>query len=117
MFVDEKQHGEAKPVQVGTLRLSTAIRIGAQKRPWIKDSWRGCALRAACDGVGERDAGHEIAQGHWPFLAQKASDLGWIDPRDGDKNYWGEGSFLISRLDAYGWPREKIADWIEAQGY
>ena len=106
MFVDEKAVGEPKPIQVGTLKLSTAIRIGASKRPQIRgrffNSKGSCALGAAWEGMG---FGSEDE--HWMIYATVCPKLGIPVPL-GEK---------ISAMNDRGKTREQIADWLESQGY
>lgn len=95
------------PVRKGTLKLSEAIRIGARMRPQGRSgAWAqyhegtSCALMAA----------HEAITGEYT----------------GETNYWGTAEQLaphtiiekVWRLnDTERWSRERIANWLESEGY
>ena len=89
-----------------TLKASLAIRIGAalrpqcQKTPFICDG--SCAIGAWFEGMGYGSTMRE-------FKAKDGYNLFWrevgMDPAQ-----------LSIRNDRHGWTRERIADWLEAQG-
>lgn len=88
--------------QVGTLRLSEAIRRGAKIRPQCKHYYEykgaSCALGAAAEAVwGDRGAG-------WPerFIDEFGITL--------------ELFHLIGAKNDSGMTREQVADWLESQG-
>ncbi len=117
MFVDEKQQGEAKPVQVGMLKLSQAIRIGARMgkqircKPYIVGT-NSCALGSAMLALGMNDAtykGHYGTTGLEKLHPQAFEALNAFSRKVG---------FPIQHANDYqGWTREQVADWLESQGY
>lgn len=87
---------------VGTIKLSEAMRIGAKIRPQAFLNYfidgKSCALSAAYEGV----TGHPWSPARW------AVERGV--PEDIVREILGMND--ISRMS-----RERIADWLEAQGY
>lgn len=108
MFVDEKAHGEAQPVKVGTLRLSQYMRIGAQLRPQTRGKFfskgGSCAWGAAYEGK----AGEPL-----PRFVDHGVVMNTIFPEYRDQ---GLRFGVVARNDR-GDTRESIADWLEAKGY
>ena len=106
MFVDEKTRGEPKPTQVGKAKLSTAIRIGARKRPQARLAYfeRGasCAFGAAWEGIG--GSYHDPV---WGLAGKLMKHFGIAQ----------EVGQAVVRMNDSGESREAIADWLEAQGY
>lgn len=117
MFLEHKEHGEAVPVKVGTLKLSEAIRIGiGMSRPtkdigieaWVTNKngeCFACVIGAAYLGIG----GGSEDFGHISTLSTR----------------WLSEKFGVSRDDAqdvhlgYEWrgqTREEIAGWLESKG-
>lgn len=105
MFVDEKAAGEKQPVQVGKLKLSAAIRIGAKKRPQCNGHFfaegGSCAIGAALEALtglsnfeDDRVPSPETA---WPEMRHLSGKV--YDMNDG------------------GFTREEIADWLESKGF
>lgn len=91
--------------QVGKLKLSEAVRIGAKKHPQTNYYFRRgatCFWGAAAVGYGASD---EQIVPH----AEKLHTA-YVTRRDMD---WSQ---LMIRSDG-GEAREQIADWLEAQGY
>jgi len=105
MFVDEKAAGEAQTAEQKNrkLKLSEAIRIGARLRPQCRETffWRGasCALGAAAEAIG----GYTDER----FPTDWESFFGAPDDIIGQ---------VIVRNDC-GHTRERIADWLESNGY
>lgn len=115
MFVEEKSKGEVPDFKLGTLRFSTAIRIGAKLRPQttgrLFKEGASCAIGAA----------YEALYGEPPREA-------WLDNID-DANATLSSCWMrvmdvfqratysdIGSKNDGGWTREAIADWLEAQG-
>jgi hypothetical protein len=90
--------------QVGTLKLSDAIRVGARKTPKCAGMFfqgrATCAIGAAWVGIG---GGADDARGCFNFALSLK-----VPP--------GMKSEIYHRNDS-GQSREQIADWLEAQGY
>lgn len=96
--------------KVGTLRLSDAIRIGAKLHPQghsaLYENGKTCALGAAFVAtfgrvpapIGAAEPDYMRLYATYPALRKLKRDI------------W-------NRNDGYGWTREQIADWVEAQGY
>jgi hypothetical protein len=106
MFVDEKQQGEAKPVQIGTLKLSEAMRIGARLRPQgftaglvREGDGTSCALQAAAEGK----TGRFLV---WTNECARALGI---------EEWLMEKIYFLNDVER--WSRERIADWLESQGY
>lgn len=113
MFVEHKEVGEIATAPAKTLKLSEAIRIGAQIRPQCSvefyDDGKSCALGAALEAIGKRDEAmsyraNEVA---WPYE--------WISkyfvlPEDFDELK------DVGYLNDEGLSREQIADHLEAKG-
>ncbi len=115
MFVEHKEQGEVKEAPAKTLRLSEAIRIGASMRPQTKPGECGpfsrghsCALGAAYEAIGGQYSGTMSTTPVCDALAA----LGMFGTREDEL----VGSIIIKN-DHGGWTRERIADWLEAQGY
>lgn len=104
MFTDEKAKGEVPDFKLGTLRLSTAIRIGSKIRPQCRGSFfrdgGSCAVGAALEAVfGVNDFFDEKVRSPervWPGVR-------WIRV------------YLMN--DDSTMTREQIADVLEWQGY
>lgn len=96
--------------QVGKLKLSEAIRIGAKMKPkqgacyWSRDEDSCCALGAAAFGAGWTGYGEigmvAFIASHFQIPCDIENEIHWRNVMRGD-----------------GWTREKIADWLESQGY
>lgn len=106
MFLDEKPQGEVTVTPAKTLKLSEAIRIGAQRTKQCRghyiDGDRACVYGAAAIGMG---GGVELA--------------GLLHVRSIEENraftrVHGRGIMLAN--DA-GMSREQIADWLEEHGW
>ena len=99
---------EVKPPehQVGKLKLSEAIRIGAKMKPQafsrFQDNLSSCALGAAFDALG----GYDTVGSEWVdyFLKEFSVSLKLL--RD-----------VILLNDTHHKSREQIADWLESEGY
>lgn len=105
MFLDDKPQGTpaVEPVKVGTLKLSTAIRIGAKIRHQCRGNYYvsggSCALGAAKEAIGAKDdSALQEAMG----ISHKERTV-----------LFGQ---IIDKNDG-GWTRERIADWLESRGY
>lgn len=117
MFVDEKSVGEKQPAQMGYLRLSEAIRIGSKLRHQCTGEMfkhgGSCAIGAAYEAV----FGHPGESANM-FGASEQSALMerlWkVIPIPSDLNPIED--IGMDRNDN-GWSRERIADWLESQGY
>lgn len=111
MFVDEKAVGETAEQKNRKLKLSEAIRIGAQYRPQCQGAWfssdGSCALGAAYEalhGYGNI-AGFQRIDNHGNNL---------MEALGAPPSFLGE---ITWRNDHAGMTREQIADWLEAKGY
>lgn len=108
MFVDEKQQGEVQVPKLGTLKLSTAMRIGAQMRPKCMGAFfsqgGSCAWGAAYEGA----TGHPLPKGITHGL-----EIGRVFDKYRDIDF----RFKIVSMNDSGQSREQIADWLESQGY
>lgn len=117
--MDESVIKHLKQPQVGTLKLSAALRIGASLRgqcfmEWYSPDGRSCALGA----IAEASYGHRKVDGNALMETYPALNRTVDMPVD-DKGFSERDSLLgvIHRLNDFGWPREQIADWLESQGY
>lgn len=108
--MDESVVKEFEQQQVGTLKLSQAMRIGARMRPQTRAGClfvdgASCALGAAYEGLTGKTCGtseyHKVRQA---FPA--------VNGKDGLNNL----GFQIARKNDRGWTREAIADWLESKG-
>jgi hypothetical protein len=102
MFLKTEERPAGEVQQVGRLRLSEAIRIGAKLRPQCRETFfqhgRSCALGAAVEAItGKASADF---QGSWEKFFNAPDEV--------------FGPILI-RNDS-GEPRESIAAWLESQG-
>lgn len=105
MFVEEKAKGEVPDFKLGTLRLSTAIRVGAKIRPQCRGHFfadgGSCAIGAALEAVfGVNDFFDErikSPESVWPGVRS------WVR--------------IYIMNDDKNMSREQIADWLEGQGY
>lgn len=99
----EQWEQEQNASRVGTLKLSEAIRIGARLRPQCKRSFfyygKSCAIGAAIEGIGLKDA--DLVRVLRTRFA-KAWDSGVLNK--------------VYAMNNSGQTREQIADWLEAQG-
>ena len=105
--MDESIVRHLEQQQVGKLKLSEAMRIGARLRPQCCSGdlfvgGKSCAVGAAMEAIGvpytENMGSYSPAAEYWPFLP----------------TLFG----VITDLnDSQFCTREKIADWVEAQGY
>lgn len=104
MFVDEKTQGEVKPVQVGTLKFSTAVRIHGYGEP---DDYKDCVLgRAYAAFHGHRKNEGKVSDMRNYRLAV-AEDFGVpLQAADAAENMCMSGK-----------SPSQIADWLESQGY
>lgn len=98
--------------QVGKLKLSDAIRIGAKLRPQCEcelfADGGSCALGAAYEGItGQTCESHEYSRVINAFPALRRVSGGGM-------NNLG---FSISSRNDSGETREQIADWLESQGH
>ena len=108
MFVEEKAKGEVPDFKLGTIRLSTAIRIGSKLRPQCTGRlFRGgasCALGAAAEALG------------MPY--QEGADFNPVP-----NHIWDvfravpKMEEIYARNDSGKYTREQIADWLESEGY
>ena len=106
---------EVKPAeqQVGKLKLSDAIRIGAKIRPqcfgYLFKNGGSCALGAAFEGL----YGYPLPEG-------SGFDTALMD-KGGEWFYFIHPSYeifdeIVRRNDQYGQTREQIADYLESIG-
>lgn len=127
MFVEEKTQGEAPPVKVGMLKLSDAIRIGARLRPQGRETLfsngKSCALGAAYEAV-YGDPGRDAGFPDLPHDARNKDDVFGqrLDESFPALNTRLGGGFRVKdqvwrKNDNERWSREKIADWLESQGF
>lgn len=108
MFVDTqaRPQGETAEQTNRKLKLSEAIRIGATKRPQCKghffDGVGTCALGAAAEARGWKPKLNSVfGVSPYTFLPESKGTLGGT----------------ISVMNDCGESRERIADWLEAQGF
>jgi hypothetical protein len=98
--------------QVGKLKLSEAIRIGARIRPQCTGRWfsdgKSCVIGAAIEGAGWREEAQKYEQ------VEHVSPWHWLEVRFGSVPY-AVVDQMWRKNDA-GKSRESIADWLEAQG-
>lgn len=103
--MDESIVKQFEQQQVGKLKLSAAIRIGAKIRPQAFGMYcsegRTCALGAALEAI-NRDPKPLNGSG----LIAATEPLGISL----------ELASQVSRRNDSGWTREAIADWLEAKG-
>jgi hypothetical protein len=103
-----RESSEATPT-----KLSQAIRIGASKTPWCKGSYyhngATCAFGAAAVGFGASGE-KEIYARAGDLHSNLTSDAGGAFIR-------AHGYNDIASMNDKGMTREKIADWLESQGY
>lgn len=105
MFVEHKEQGEVTEAPAKTMKFSEAVRIGAKLRPQAFDwsSVESCVLMAAYEGH----------YGHMPknwTVVNRFLDEVYKIPDD----ISGEA---MQRNDNDRWTRERIADWLESQGF
>lgn len=114
MYVEHKEAGEVTEQPAKVLKLSDAIRLGAKMHPQgfegSFENGRTCAIGAAYVGMfGEpRVPPNSIFLTGDAVSKLKAAGI------------WPEGldSTTVWRMnDGNRWSRERIADWLEAQGY
>lgn len=112
MFVEHKEIGEVSEAPADTMKLSRAIRIGAAKRPQgfggvliQRDMGTSCALLAAYE------AENGYPSNHARFESPNLTD--WANKRFGEK----VRAMAMAKNDTEHWSRERIADWLEVQGY
>ena len=90
--------------QVGTIKLSEAIRIGMLRRPQCSRAFfangRSCAIGAAYEGLFGTPEGFSARRLYSAF------------PRIPGR-IWAQ---IITQNDGLDKSREQIADWLEAQG-
>ena len=119
--MDESVVKEFEQQRVGKLKLSEAIRIGANLHPGKGTEYHdGCTLHCAALAVGEKSG--TDAPKHWPML-DAPCPVRWKDPTGlrPDLNMLSLRTF-ISYLNGFTsgrgafWPREQIADWLEEKG-
>jgi hypothetical protein len=106
--------------QVGKIRISEAMRLGAMQTPqafgtlfepqttgfwlWKKTVTATCAMGAALHAVGNI----YLYQDHWfPVLMRPAAC-----PACGQRNSTVENT-IMHLNDSHEWSRERIADWVE----
>jgi hypothetical protein len=105
MFLKTEERPAGEVQQVGRLKLSAAIRIGAKIRPQCRHFFyfegRSCAMGAAYEGQ----------------TGKKAEGIFWIEPFI---SMWPEAKALFREIarrnDDRGESRESIADWLQSQG-
>ena len=111
--MDESVIKHLEQQQVGTLKLSAAIRIGAMMHPQGVGSYfydgKTCAIGAAYFGCGltgaPRPAMAEEFQSRIPTSIEA------------ERVFTHEVGRSISQANDDGWTREQIADWLEKKGY
>lgn len=100
--------------QVGVLKLSDAIRVGARLRPqcsgWAFISGKSCALGAAYEGR----TGHACSPEAWEELSRVVPE-GYR--YDASGLTWGPVGYEIVKRNDSGQTREQIADWLQSKGY
>lgn len=109
MFVEHKEVGEVTEAPAKITKMSQAIREGCKHHPKaIGSSFDGvgtCAIGAAYVGVFGR------TETNYATCWLKLDKAG----------VWPDGDFLPGLIhgknDWQGWSRERIADWLEAQGH
>ena len=111
------------------MKLSEAIRAGAEKRPQSKynffsiadngETVGSCALGAAYEAIFNITTNDEIDAGR---VAELEDITGIYDfevyenhPVTQEEHHLD--NIIISLNDAYQWERERIADWLESIGY
>jgi hypothetical protein len=108
MFTEHKEALEVAEQPANTLKLSEAIRIGARIRPQCRGSFfregGSCALGAAYEAITGRVL---------PEYAD-ATSLHGVVPHMRDHNFRFS---IVRKNDGDRWTRERIADWLEAQGF
>lgn len=115
MFVEEKAKGEVPDFKLGTLRLSTAIRIGSKLRPQttgrLFQAGASCAIGAAYEALyGEPP--QEVWRENIDDANAPLSEC-WTRVLD----VFPQATFSsIGIKNDNGWTREAIADWLESQG-
>lgn len=95
--------------QVGKLKLSDAIRIGARIRPQ--------AFHAFCTEGGSTCAIGAAAHGMQPWLTDRIKIEQAAVILANGRTIAQEIYIAITRRNDRGQTREQIADWLEAQGY
>lgn len=108
MFVEHKEALEVteSPAKIG--KMSGDMRLGSAVRPQARQYYfadgLSCAIAAAFEG----------ANGRPPDFPRDGSPERWAINHYGiDQCIVGE---IIWKNDQLGWTRERIADWLEAQG-
>lgn len=98
--------------QVGTLKLSQAIRIGAKLRPqcfmYGKDSGGSCAIVAGAEGAGVPYDSIFTTGGAWTALYR----LGIVSEGYDNNEFAAQ---IIYKQDHDHLSREQIADWVETE--
>ncbi len=110
--MDESVVKHLERPQVGTLKLSEAIRIGARMRPQCTGTFfsvgKSCAIGAAMDALGLKRFSEEYKDKNvcWPY-------------NDAAKRFGVSLSMMeeIYGKNDSGQSREQIADWLESIGY
>lgn len=121
--MDESVVKHLERPQVGTLKLSEAIRIGARIRPQCAGApfvdGRSCAWGAAAEGMGHPYISTIWSLGAIEYALQRCQ----VDKREATRTFLGPtgvaGSLIdhVWRLNDSGWTRESIADWLQSIGY
>lgn len=114
--MDESVIRHFEQSQVGTLKLSAAMRIGARMRPQgyfrLFNAGRTCALGAACDGVGVRPDYEELENAFPQVYSIRVSNVPGADVPLEEVLLWE----AIGFMNDTGSTREAIADWLESKG-
>lgn len=116
MFVEEKAKGEVPDFKLGTLRLSTALRIGAGKRgqcPTVLfDGKRSCAIGAILEARGfDLDTLEGTPENQFGNVL-----LALVPELRHDAHLGNDLWDGIAYRNDHGDTREEIADWLESQG-
>lgn len=105
------------------MRLSEAIREGAKLRPqafgYYVDSSGSCSIGAAAEGIAGYNPSGQVcailsAAGHWPTLKAPSH----CPEKDCEIRPDANVEAVCLHLnDDHRWSRERIAEWLEQQGY
>lgn len=111
------------------MKLSEAIRAGAEKRPQSKFNYfsiaddgttvGSCALGAAYEAVFNVTTNDEITSGHVTQLEDITGidDFEVYEKHPITQEYHHLDSIIINLNDEHQWERERIADWLQSIGY
>jgi hypothetical protein len=115
MFVEHEKRdpGISREHSLTPMKLSEAIREGAKLRPQgfgeLCEQGRTCALGAAIEGVW----GYGSVWAYETKDGKNCIDLATHFRNPHESLYWD----ITTKNDHEKWSRERIADWLESQGY